>query len=55
MANVVSALTNILDTGAMLENFALLIPVIGGVLLFSFTYRIIRRMVKGTAKGKANI
>ena len=55
MTEVVSALQNILTTDAMFTNLALLIPVVGGVLIFSFTYRIIRRIVSGANKGKAKI
>lgn len=55
MSALVTALESVLNTDAMLANLTLLIPVIGGVLLFAFTYRIIRRMINGTSKGKAKI
>lgn len=55
MEGLVSALQGILTTDAFMGALTTLIPVIGGVLLFAFVYRIIRRMIKGTAKGKANI
>ena len=55
MSAVVSALTSILTTDAMFTNLAALIPVVGGVLIFAFTYRIIRRIVKGAQGGKARI
>lgn len=55
MSSVVTALTSILTTDAMFTNLASLIPVIGGVLIFAFTYRIIRRVVTGAQKGKARI
>ena len=55
MSAVVSALTSILTTDAMFANLSLLIPVVGGVLLFAFTYRIIKKMVTGAQKGKARI
>lgn len=55
MSSVVSALQNILTTDAMFTNLASLIPVVGGVLIFAFTYRIVRKIVKGAQKGKANI
>lgn len=54
-SNVVNALTNALNTDAMFTNLAALIPVVGGVLIFAFTYRIIKRMVGGAQRGKANI
>lgn len=55
MEAVVTALKGVLTTDAMFANLASLIGVVGGVLLFAFTYRIIRKIVKGAAKGKANI
>lgn len=55
MEQVVSALQGILTTDAMFTNLAALIPVVGGVLIFAFTYRIIRRVVSGANKGKAKI
>ena len=55
MEGLVSALSGILTTDAFMGALTDLIPVVGGVLLFAFVYRIIRRMIKGTAKGKANI
>lgn len=55
MSALVTALEGVLNTESMIANFTLLIPVIGGVLLFAFTYRIIRRMINGTQKGKAKI
>lgn len=55
MEGLVTALKGILTTDAFMASLTSLVPVIGGVLLFAFVYRIIRRMIKGTAKGKANI
>lgn len=55
MSELVTALQSILTTNAMFTNLASLIPVVGGVLIFAFTYRIVRRIVKGASKGKANI
>lgn len=55
MESVVTALTSILTTNAMFTNLALLIPVVGGILIFAFTYRIIRKMVGGAQKGKAKV
>lgn len=52
---VVTALTNALNTDAMFTNLAALIPVVGGVLIFAFTYRIIKKMVGGAQRGKASI
>lgn len=55
MSSVVTALTSVLTTDAMFTNLASLIPVLGGVLIFAFTYRLIRKIIKGASKGKANI
>lgn len=55
MSSVVTALQGILTTDQMFTNLAALIPVVGGVLIFAFTYRIIRRIVSGSQKGKAKI
>lgn len=55
MSSVVTALQSILTTDAMFTNLAALIPVVGGVLIFAFTYRIIRRIVGKGQKGKAAI
>lgn len=55
MSSVVTALTSILTTDAMFTNLAALIPVVGGVLIFAFTYRIIRKIIKGAQSGKARI
>lgn len=55
MSALVTALQEILSTDAMLANLTTLIPVIGGLILFAFTFRIVRKMIKGASKGKANI
>ena len=55
MTNVVNALQSILTTDAMFTNLAALLPVVGGVLIFAFTYRLIRKIIKGAQRGKASI
>lgn len=55
MSSLVAALQSILTTDAMFTNLSTLIPVVGGVLIFAFTYRIVRRIVKSAQRGKANI
>ena len=55
MSSVVTALQSILTTDAMFTNLAALIPVVGGVLIFAFTYRIVRKIISGAGKGKAKI
>ena len=55
MQSVVTALQSAINTDTMFTNLAALIPVVGGVLIFAFTYRIIKKIVKGAQRGKANI
>ena len=55
MSNVVTALSSAISTETMFTNLAALIPVVGGVLIFAFTYRIIRKIIKGAQSGKAKI
>ena len=55
MSAVVTALTGILTTDQMFTNLAALIPVVGGCLIFAFTYRIIKKAITGAQKGKARI
>ena len=55
MSAVVTALQSILTTDAMFTNLASLIPIVGGVLIFAFTYRIVRKVISGAGKGKAKI
>ena len=53
--SVVNALETAINTNTMFTNLGALIPVVGGVLIFSFTYRIVRKIVSGSSKGKAKI
>ena len=55
MEALVNALKTVLTTDAMFANLTSLIPVIGGVLLFAFTYRIVRKIISKASKGKAGI
>ena len=55
MEVLVTALKSILTTDAFMANLTALVPVIGGVLIFAFTYRLVRKLIKGSQKGKANI
>ncbi len=55
MSSVVTALQSILTTDAMFTNLAALIPVVGGVLIFAFTYHIIKKIIGGAQKAKARI
>lgn len=55
MEGLVTALQGILTTDAFMANFTSLVPVIGGVLIFAFTYRLVRRIIGGAQKGKAKV
>ena len=55
MEAVTTALKSILTTDAMFTNLASLIPVVGGVLIFAFTYYIVRKVIKKAQRGKAGI
>lgn len=55
MQELVSALQGILTTDAFMDNFTALVPVIGGVLIFAFTYRIVKKIIGGAQKGKARV
>lgn len=55
MERLVSSLQGILTTDAFMANFTSLVPVIGGVLIFAFTYRIVKRIINGAQKGKAKV
>lgn len=55
MEGLVTALQGILTTDAFMANFTSLVPVIGGVLIFAFTYRLVKRIINGAQKGKAKV
>ena len=55
MTALVTALQGILTTDNFMANFTALVPVIGGVLIFAFTYRLVKKIIKGAQKGKANV
>lgn len=55
MEGLVTALQGILTTDAFMANFTELVPVIGGVLIFAFTYRLVKRIINGAQKGKAKV
>lgn len=55
MADLVTALTTAVSTNTMLSTLTDFIPVVGAVLIFAFTYRVLRRVISGASKGKARI
>lgn len=55
MESVVTALQTAVSTTNMFSTLADLIPVVGGVLVFAFSYRMIKKIITGASKGKARI
>lgn len=55
LEGLVTALEGILDLDVFMTSFTTLIPVIGGVLIFAFIFRIVRKMIKGAQTGKARV
>lgn len=55
MEALVTALQGILTTDNFMANFTSLVPVIGGVLIFAFTYNLVRKIIKGAQKGRARV
>lgn len=55
MEALVTALTGAISASELLGVITSFIGVIAGVLLFAFTYRVIRRILSGAQKGKAKI
>ena len=55
LTGLAEALSGILTTDAFMTSLTALVGVIGGVLLFAFVYRIVRRLISGAQKGKAKI
>lgn len=47
LSGLVTALTNVLSTDTIVANLALIIPVLAGVIGFTFIWRVIKRMVQG--------
>lgn len=55
MSELLAALSSAISTETMLANLTTLIPFVGAVAIFAFTYRLVRRLVSGASKGKARI
>lgn len=55
MTGLATALEGILTADKFMAMMTTLVPVIGGVLLFAFVYRIVRRIISGAQKGKARV
>lgn len=55
LAALNTALQNAFATETMLGNLTTLIGALGALIIFAFTYRLVRRMVSGAKKGSAKI
>ena len=55
MEGVVTALSTAISTTNMFSTLSSLIPVVGSVLVFAFSYRMIKKVISGAARGKARI
>lgn len=54
-ADLATALGSILTADALFGALTAFIPVLGGILIFAFGYRMVRKMISGAGKGKAKI
>lgn len=55
MTALLSALQSAISTETMLANLTTLIPFVGAVAIFAFTYRLVKRLIGGASRGKAKI
>lgn len=55
MAALLTALQSAISTESMLANLTTLIPFVGAVAIFAFTYRLVKKLISGASKGKARI
>lgn len=52
---LVTALQNAINIDTMMSNVTTLITFIGGIAVFAFIYRVVRKSVKGASHGKSNM
>ena len=52
---LVAALQSAINMETLLSGLTKFIPWIGGIVLFAFVYRILKKTVSGASKGKARI
>lgn len=55
MAALVSALQSAISLDTMIANVTTIIPFIGGLVIFAFIYRLVKRAVQGASRGKAKM
>ena len=55
MEALATAIKTAISTDTLLANLTTLLPAVGGVVIFAFTYRVVKKLVVGSSKGKARI
>lgn len=55
LSALLTALQTAISTDTMLANLTVLIPFVGAVAIFAFTYRLVKRLISGASRGKARI
>ena len=55
VAGLATALSNILTVDNFMSSLTALVGVIGGVLIFAFIFRRVKRIISGAQNGKAKI
>ena len=55
IAALVSALQSAINMETLLSGLTAFIPWIGGIVLFAFVYRVLKKTVAASSKGKARI
>lgn len=55
MEALATAIKTAISTDTMLANLTTLIPTVGVIVIFAFTYRMVKKLLKGASKGKASI
>ena len=55
MSALATALATAFNVETLLANLTSLVPALGALIIFAFTYRMVRKMVSGAKKGSAKI
>lgn len=55
MQALATALTSAFNVETLLANLTTLVPALGALIIFAFTYRMVRKMVSGAKNGSAKI
>lgn len=54
-SGLATSLGTSVTAAGLFDSVAPFIPFVGGIVLFAFGYRVLRKAIKGASKGKANI